>query len=130
MANVSMTQAASLAGVSKATLSKALKSGRLSYVEKTEKGYLIDTSELFRVFPVNGRKPGMVPDSEPIKETQGEHPETAHLRDLLRRAEQREADLIEERNAWREQAQRLALTDQRQVRQTGFWGRVFGRTGR
>ena len=118
-----MTQAASLAGVSKATLSKALKSGRLSYVEKTEKGYRIDTAELFRVFPVNGQKPVTVPGSEP----QGVHPETAHLRDLLRRAEQREADLVEERNAWREQAQRLALTDQRSAPRPGFWSRLLGK---
>src|SRR3546814_9515752 len=39
-----------LARVSKETGSKALKSGRLSYDEKTDNSYLIDTSELFRVF--------------------------------------------------------------------------------
>src|SRR3546814_1402025 len=41
------------------------------------------------------------------------------------------AELREERNAWREQAQRLALTDQRAVSQPssrpGFWSRLFGR---
>src|SRR3546814_1195925 len=51
MATVSMTKGAELAGVSKGTVSKALKSGRLSYAEKTDNGYLIDTSELFWVFP-------------------------------------------------------------------------------
>ncbi len=51
MATVSMTKGAELAGVSKGTVSKALKSGRLSCAEKTDNGYLIDTSELFRVFP-------------------------------------------------------------------------------
>lgn len=51
MATVSMTKGAQLVGLSKGTLSKALKSGRLSYAEKTDNGYLIDTSELFRVFP-------------------------------------------------------------------------------
>src|SRR3546814_16216329 len=43
MATVSMTKGAELAGVSKGTVSKALKSGRLSYAEKTDNGYLIDT---------------------------------------------------------------------------------------
>lgn len=38
MATVSMTKGAELAGVSKGTVSKALKSGRLSYAEKTDKG--------------------------------------------------------------------------------------------
>ena len=51
MVTVSMTKGAELAGVSKGTVSKALKSGRLSYAEKTDNGYLIETSELFRVFP-------------------------------------------------------------------------------
>lgn len=51
MATVSMTKGAELAGVSKGTVSKAIKSGRLSYTEKTENGYLIDIAELFRVFP-------------------------------------------------------------------------------
>src|SRR3546814_14390296 len=50
MATVSMTKGAELAGVSKGTVSKALKSGRLSYAEKTDNGYLIEHSELFRVF--------------------------------------------------------------------------------
>src|SRR3546814_21089500 len=47
----------------------------------------------------------------------GPQAETEHLRDLIQRSEKREADLIEERNAWREKAQRLALTDQRAVSQ-------------
>src|SRR3546814_11549625 len=64
----------------------------------------------------------------------GPQAETEHLRDLLQRSEKREADLIEERNAWREQAQRLALTDQRAVSQPippqrGFWSRLFSRQG-
>ena len=46
MATVSMTKGAELAGVSKGTVSKALKSGRLSYAEKTDNGYLIDTSDV------------------------------------------------------------------------------------
>ena len=56
-----MTKGAELAGVSKGTVSKAIKSGRLSYAEKTDNGYLIDTAELFRVFPP--KKPKTVDDS-------------------------------------------------------------------
>lgn len=47
---ISAGQAAKLAGVSKPTISAALKSGRLSYVEKTERGYRIDPAEVRRVF--------------------------------------------------------------------------------
>lgn len=56
-----MTKGAELAGVSKGTVSKAIKSGRLSYTEKTDNGYLIDTAELFRVFPP--KKPETIGDS-------------------------------------------------------------------
>lgn len=46
-----LNKAAEAAGVSKSTLSEAIKSGRLS-APKDEKGrYQIDGSELFRVFP-------------------------------------------------------------------------------
>ncbi len=51
MTTLTMGQAAKETGISKATLSKALKSGRLSYVAKSTAGYEIDPAELFRVFP-------------------------------------------------------------------------------
>lgn len=84
MPTVSMTQAASLVGKSKGTLSKALKSGRLSYAEKTDNGYLIEISELYRVFP---KKP-----DEPVERVRLETPsETARVEgEALRR----EADLL------------------------------------
>lgn len=47
----SLSQAAKEVGIGKGTLSKAVKSGKLSYIEKTSAGYKIEASELFRVFP-------------------------------------------------------------------------------
>lgn len=123
MSNVSMTKAASLAGVSKSTLSKALKNGRLSYVEKSEKGYLIDTSELFRVFPVNSSKPVLVTESEPSGE-RGEAGQVIELlKEQLRDKDSIIADLREDRDIWRAQATGL-LSDQRPK---GFWTRLFGK---
>ena len=99
-------QAAKAAGVSKTAISNALKSGRLSYVEKTTKGYVIDPSELNRVFPLTSTVTDKVDDSEhpidPVQEQQ-----IAQLRDML-------ADMKNERDQWREQAQRLALTHEGQ----------------
>ncbi len=86
-----MTKGAELAGVSKGTVSKALKSGRLSYAEKTENGYLIDTSELFRVFPP--KQPETVEPTRPetgkgnvetLIETGGLRREIELLREQLR----------------------------------------------
>ena len=44
-------EAALVVGKSKATISKALNSGKLSYVSKSKSGYDIEPSELFRVYP-------------------------------------------------------------------------------
>ena len=51
---VSARDAARAIGVSTAAISKAIKVGRLPYVEKTGRGYRIDRATLFRVF---GRRP-------------------------------------------------------------------------
>lgn len=51
MALVSASRAAKEAGVSIPTITRAIKSGKLSATNKEGGGYLIDTSELVRVFP-------------------------------------------------------------------------------
>lgn len=48
---LTLGQAAKESGKSKATISKYIKNGKLSFVEKTKDGFQIDPSELFRVFP-------------------------------------------------------------------------------
>jgi excisionase family DNA binding protein len=50
MTNFSLTQAAKQVGRSKPTISKAIKTGRLS-ATKVGNGYEIDAAELFRVYP-------------------------------------------------------------------------------
>lgn len=106
MATLTMGQAAKETGVSKATLSKALKNGRLSYVAKTTAGYEIDPAELFRVFPP---KPSVNVENE-RSETHREHLllDDAHRREVQLLREQLE-EVRTDRDAWREQAQRLAL---------------------
>jgi len=52
MKHYTLGEAAKATGVSKTTLFKALKSGKISYVNKTSSGYEIDPSELHRVFPL------------------------------------------------------------------------------
>lgn len=50
MATFSLTQAAKEVGKSKPTISKAIKTGRLS-AKKVGNGYQIEAAELFRVYP-------------------------------------------------------------------------------
>ena len=155
MATVSMTKGAELVGVSKGTLSKALKSGRLSYTEKTDNGYLIDTSELFRAFPPKQPETVETPrletrtgNPETLMETGGLHREIELLREQLRDRDGVVDDLrqrLDKSEEERREAQARViglLTDQRpaseQVLDTpmpesvpdapiGFWARLFGR---
>lgn len=141
MATVSMTKGAELAGVSKGTVSKALKSGRLSYAEKTDNGYLIETSELFRVFPP--KQPGTVETirSQPLTgnretpvETVGLHREIELLREQLRDRDGVVDDLrrrLDQSDEERREAQARVIgllagpgpTESKR----GFFGRLFGR---
>lgn len=121
-------EAAKATGKSKATISKAIKSGRIS-ARKDETGtFHIDPSELHRVYP-----PTVY--SEP-KETPPNTAENANIDGTIRELQARLeaaherlsdkeaviADLREDRDRWRQQASVL-LSDQRPK---GFWGKLFG----
>ncbi|MFK3891856.1 DNA-binding protein [Sphingomonas sp. NPDC079357] len=141
MATVSMTKGAELVGVSKGTVSKALKSGRLSYAEKTDNGYLIDTSELFRVFPPKqpetvetGRPDTPLGNRETLMETGGLLREVELLREQLRDRDGVVDDLrqrLDKSEDERREAQARVIgllagpgpTESKR----GFFGRLFGR---
>lgn len=141
MATVSMTKGAELAGVSKGTVSKALKSGRLSYAEKTDNGYLIETSELFRVFPPKQpetvetiRPQPPIGNRETPVETVGLHREIELLREQLRDRDGVVDDLrrrLDQSDEERREAQARVIgllagpgpTESKR----GFFGRLFGR---
>jgi len=123
---ITLREASEKVGVTRQTLMKAIKTGRVS-AEKSDNGeWRIEPVELFRVWPpVNGVQQPLQPDL-----TGGNTPGLQAENRLLR---EQIAELREDRNAWREQAQRLALTDQRAtpqpVPQRGFWSRLFSRQG-
>lgn len=103
MVMLSLGQAAKAAGISKATLSKALASGRVSYVSKGTAGYQLDPAEVFRVFPP---KRVMPPVSEQFETPVNTTAVSAFEVELLR---QQLEDVRADRDAWRDQAQRLLL---------------------
>ncbi|KAK0341745.1 hypothetical protein LTR94_025148 [Friedmanniomyces endolithicus] len=98
---ITLREASEKVGVTRQTLMKAIKTGRVSGQKSDNGEWRIEPVELFRA-------------------------ENRMLREQV-------AELREERNAWREQAQRLALTDQRAapqpIPQRGFWSRLFSRQG-
>jgi hypothetical protein len=111
---ISAGKAAELAGVSGGTISKALTSGKLSYVSKDKSGYQIDPAEVVRVFPPKpsvqelgeGSERGFEP-LETLRERLSEKDQI--IKDLRELVE----DTRNDRDEWRKQAQTLALSDQR-----------------
>lgn len=82
----SLSEAARIAQKSKGTISKALSSGRMSYVSRENGQYQIEAAELFRVFPQNRSPTPSGNRSETHRETQ-ETPETQTLKVKLEAAE-------------------------------------------
>lgn len=128
--SITLKEASEKVGVTRQTLMKAIKTGRIS-AEKSQGGeWRIEPIELFRVWPPVNK----VQQTLQLDLTDGDTPSLQTENRLLR---EQLAELREERNAWRDQAQRLALTDQRAppqpvfqaVPQHGFWSRLFGRQG-
>ncbi len=102
--------------MSKATISKALKTGRLSYVSKSPSGYEIDPAELFRVFTPKTLVTVESERSQTPVETGKSQADVFELQLLRERVE----DLQRDRDAWREQAQRLTLTGPEQQPKKGW----------
>lgn len=123
---ITLREASEKVGVTRQTLMKAIKTGRVS-AEKADNGeWRIEPVELFRVWPPVNEVQQPLQDGLTSSDTPGLQAENRLLREQV-------AELREERNAWREQAQRLALTDQRAAPQPppqrGFWSRLFSRQG-
>lgn len=136
-------EAAKHVGKSKATLSNAIKTGRLSVYEKTESGYRIDAAELYRVFPPNRSLNG---ETEQSRTPETKHPNTeqplgllievAELRVKLESAAQRITDkerVIEDlrrrldlEGEERRRMSSMLLTYQEQPKpeKQGFWKRL------
>lgn len=143
---LTLSQAAKEVTASRATIQRAIKSGKLS-AEKTDTGYQIDPAELFRVFdPVEMVSPAQ---SETVRRsgTPDKTDERAHVQALIDAAvkeatqtaeidtlkrenaqlESLNSDLQQEREDWKEQAratQRL-LEDHRNRHSQGWLERII-----
>jgi len=122
---LSLSEAATAAGIAKSTIWRAIKAGRIS-ATKTEMGtYQVDAAELFRVFPATPKHGGMkqaaidvVPGAMAVFEAQ-----VSALKEVSSLLKEQLEDTRKDRDAWRTQAesnQRL-LVDAR-PRRRGFFG--------
>jgi hypothetical protein len=114
-----LVSAAEAIGVSKATMHRYVRKGRISATRTDDGFYEIDPAELHRVFPpVSKTEPETVSRDEPKPpKTEGETGQYAlvfevqleGLRALIAEKDRRIMDLETDRDRWAEQAQRLAL---------------------
>ena len=123
--------AAKATGKSKATISKAIKNGRISATKDDAGVFQIDPAELHRVYPPTV--------SNEHKETPSKHPNEQEKSGLVRelqakldaaseRLADKEtviADLREDRDRWRQQATALLTTDAK--RPQSLLKRLLGR---
>lgn len=123
-------EAAKATGKSKATISKAIKSGRISAGKDETGTFQIDPAELHRVYPITVSTEQDETLGEPHRNDQTDglvrelqaRLEAAHER--LADKETVIADLREDRDKWRQQATAL-LADPRP--KPGFWARMMGK---
>ncbi|TDT43643.1 hypothetical protein CLV90_2765 [Maribacter spongiicola] len=135
---LSLGQAAKATGKSKSTISKALNSGKISYVSKDSSGFKIDPAELFRVYPKNEKRNSK---GEPL-ETPKANTETQHkikvlevqLEAVNEKVKALEADKEdyksrldkESEERWKLFAQLTHEQKETPVKK-GFFGRLFGK---
>lgn len=103
----SIGQAAIETGKPKSTISRAIKTGRLS-AAKNGNRYDIDAAELFRAFPPNVARPHEPNDTQPTKNTNATDTEIRMLREML----DRERETVDDLRTRLTRAE-LLLTDQR-----------------
>jgi excisionase family DNA binding protein len=115
-------QAAKATGTSKPTLSRAIKSGRLSAQKQEDGSYLIDPAELHRVYPPVSATSDDNGNAEQVETLSNTSVLQAQL-EILREERERErgqfqatiATLTEDRDQWREQAKAHASTVENQA---------------
>lgn len=149
----SITRAAKETGLSKSTISRAIKSGKISAQRAEDGAYQIEPAELFRVYPKGvaqphddarhdaPRNPHEEPDATPSKADETLRVENEMLREMLDRERETVTDLRKRLDAATDRVLALAQPPQPSsdarhdaVRnppqppvERGFWGRLFGR---
>ncbi|MGP0091148.1 MAG: hypothetical protein ACLPKB_14485 [Xanthobacteraceae bacterium] len=121
--------AATAAGLSKSTIHRAIKAGRISATKNDTGDWSIDPAELHRVFPpVTDEPVPLERDATPkleavVAKLEGEITALKGVSDLLR---SQLHDVRTDRDAWREQAARLALPAPEVEPKRPWWKRLAG----
>ena len=116
-------QAAKATGVATATITRALKSGRISGQKDTSGAWMIDPSELHRVFPPVSKQDSATPNTQD-HETPERGPEISALEREVQTLREALSDAREDRDKWRDMAERLSLASPPKASSHGFWSRL------
>jgi len=120
-------QAAKATGVATATITRALKNGRISGQKDDSGVWMIDPSELHRVFPPVSKQDSATPntqDHEIARETPERGPEISALEREVQTLREALSDAREDRDKWRDMAERLSLASPPKASSHGFWSRL------
>jgi len=124
---ISLSEAADAAGISRSTMLRSIKKGKVSAIKNEAGGFEIDFSELCRVWPDATLNKSVKQDAAPKRSSDASSEATILLlRTQLEAELQRTEELRTDRDAWREQAQRLALP--KPDTNVGILARIFGKT--
>lgn len=152
--SLSPAEAAKHVGLTKQSVIKAIRSGRLSAIKDASGGWAIEPVELFRVWPAVNQDRGKVTPQVDAGLPPENNEVVAALKGQIELLRSQLDDVRVDRNHWRQIAERSLLTDQRsaseQLQQDtpqspeitpvaeptlpaqpqsdgGFWSRLFGR---
>jgi excisionase family DNA binding protein len=138
MPHFSLREAAGQVGISKSTIHRAVKAGRISATQEADGSLRIEASELFRVFPPVSGDAALTRTTTHVMGQTATHNETgieaAALKAQLAALEAQVSALKEltaeyrnQRDAWQQQAERLALShNAASPRSASLWQRLVG----
>lgn len=104
----SLAAAATACGINRSTVLRAIKAGKISASKDEQGEWRIEAAELHRVYP-------------PVQ-ANGAQPEQAHQDALITELRSALAEMRAQRDAWQEQAQRLALLAPKAEAKQTLWG--------
>jgi hypothetical protein len=109
---ITLAQAAAITGMARSSILRAIKRGAISGTRQDDGTWLVDPAELARAFPVNAQPAlqGAHPDPVAAVKLEAAQQRVADLERAL-------ADMRNERDDWKTQAQRLALPNTHPARQ-------------
>lgn len=133
---LSANEAAKRTGKSVPTITRAIKSGKVSAERTGSGGYLIDPAELFRVFSPVTRP---TPETPTVLETETpdlRSSEVSQWQEKISLLEAALADAKADRDEWRDQARRLATalpapaSEPQSKPKQALWARLLSRVAR